>query len=260
MKVAAIQFAPVFRAKRENLRRLAQMVEEAAGNGARLIVMPELATTGYSFMSRDEARAEAEFITPDAFAYNLTSTTPPVDPAPTMRVMRALASKFNVHLVWGMVEQAVGRDALYNAQVYMSPIGEFVSYHKINRWGNDYLWSNAGRSNPPIIDATDLGVRLGLLVCRDVRDKANDKWTDFYSPGDADIVCLSANWGDGGFPAVSWMDFVHDNKAALIVSNRWGQETCNNFGEGGVCVITKDGEVQCAGLQWSADCIVYGEL
>jgi hypothetical protein len=40
----------------------------------------------------------------------------------------------------------------------------------------------------------------------------------------ADVVCLSANWGDGGFPAVSWMDFVEENSTCLIVSNRYGQE------------------------------------
>lgn len=259
MKVAALQTCPVYRDKRENLRRLVKMTTEAAENGARLIVMPELATTGYSFMSQPEAQGEAEFITPDAFLFN-TTMIPPKHPAPTMQVMKALASSLNVHLVWGMVEQAVGQDALYNSQVYMSPIGEFATYRKINRWGNDFLWSKAGRSNPPIIECPDLGIRLGLLICRDVRDKANDKWTDFYGPGDADVVCLSANWGDGGFPAVSWMDFVEDNKAALIVSNRYGQETCNNFGEGGACVIRKDGSVQCDGLVWNADCIVYGEL
>lgn len=260
VKVAAIQFASVYRNKRENLRRLTRMIQEAAEAGARLIVMPELATTGYSFMSKDEARAEAEFITPDAFVYNMAETTPPTHPAVTFSVMRGLASHYNVHLVWGMVEQAVGGSQLYNSQVYVSPIGEFASYQKINRWGNDFIWCDPGRSNPPVIDAPDLGLRLGLLICRDVRDKVNDEWTNLYSAGDADVVCLSANWGDGGFPANAWMDFVADNKTALIVSNRYGQEANNNFGEGGVCVIAKSGDVQLSGLKWSADCIVYGEL
>jgi len=258
VKLAAIQYAPIFRDKRENLRRLARMVQEAAEAGARLIVLPELATTGYSFMSKDEARGEAEFITPDAFVYNVTNTVPATDPAPTMRVMRALASRFDVHLVWGMVEQAVGSSHLYNSQVYMSPIGEFATYRKINKWANDHLWAEAGRSNPPVVEVD--GLRVGMLVCRDVRDKVNDKWTDLYSPGDADVVCLSANWGKGGFPSTSWMDFVSENKMALVVSNRYGSESNNEFGEGGICIIKKNGEVQCDGLKWGADCIVYGGL
>jgi hypothetical protein len=61
-------------------------------------------------------------------------------------------------------------------------------------------------------------------------------------------------------PAVSWMDFVEENKTALAVSNIWGKELNNDFGEGGVCIIEKNGKVHCDGLKWSEDCIVYWDL
>lgn len=247
MKVAVVQFAPVVGAKEENLRRLALLVKEAAGKGAQLIVMPELAATGYGYMNREEARRDAEKVGPDGL---------------TFRVMRKLAEKFGVHLVWGMVEEASGTKLLYNSQVLLSPDGFYTSYAKINRWGNDFLWAAPGASNPPIarLSAGGSSLRVGLLICRDIRDKKNDKWSDFYERGDADLVCLSANWGDGGFPAVSWMDFVEDNGAALAVSNRYGQEGPNNFGEGGVCVIQRDGTVHCDGLVWSQDCVVLADV
>jgi predicted amidohydrolase len=183
-----------------------------------------------------------------------------MNPDTTMSVMYRLATQLNVHLVFGFVELDPGTGRLYNSQCYIAPDGTYACYQKLNRFGNDFIWAEAGKSNPPVIDSPDLGLRVGLLVCRDVRDKVNDKWTDLYSPGDADVVCLSANWGDGGFPAISWMDFVSENKTSLIVSNRYGQETCNNFGEGGICVINKAGKVFCDGLQWNQDCVVYGEL
>lgn len=252
LKVAAVQFAPVYKDKMGNLRKIAQLVKQAAEAGAKLIVLPELATTGYSFMSADEAREHAEFIHPDIL---------------TTQAMRVLAETFGVHLVWGMVEKDGGTGDIYNSQVYVAPDGTWESYRKINRWGNDYLWAKPGRANPPVITvAFDVGgeileKKVGLLICRDVRDKKDEKkWTSFYEKGDADVVCLSSNWGDGGFPAVTWMEFVEDNDTALIVSNRHGKESSNDFGEGGSCIIMPPDRVICDGLVWNADCIVYAEV
>lgn len=246
-KVAAIQFAPVMGSKEANLRRLALLVKEAADKGAQLIVMPELAATGYSYMNRDEARKDAEPVSPEGL---------------TMKVMKKLSEAFQVHLVYGMVEEDPGTKLLYNSQVLVSPDGYYTSYRKINRWGNDYLWATPGESNPPVSRILLGGAltKVGLLICRDVRDKKDDKWSDFYEKGDADIVCLSSNWGDGGFPAVAWMDFVEDNGAALIVANRYGKELPNDFGEGGICVIQRDGTVHCDGLLWDRDCIVLADV
>lgn len=248
MRVASIQFSPTMGQKETNLRRLSLLVKEAAQGGAKLIVMPELAATGYSYMNEAQARVDAEPISFDGL---------------TMKVMRKLAESFQVHLVWGMVAEDPGTGHLYNAQVLLSAEGNWVSYFKINKWGNDFLWAKNGSSNPPIMKL-DVGngetLKVGLLICRDVRDKKDDEWNSFYEPGDADIVCLSANWGDGGFPATAWMEFAENNKTHLIVSNRYGKETANNFGEGGICVIQKDGFVHTEGLLWERDCVVVAEV
>ena len=167
-----------------------------------------------------------------------------------------------------MVEVDPGTNELHNSQVLVSPDGTWVHMAKINRWGNDYLWCRPGRGNPPIMKAYFeapnggglIEKKVGLLVCRDVRDKKDDNWSSFYEKGDADIVCLSANWGDGGFPSVTWMDFVENNHATLIVSNRYGKETCNDFGEGGSCIIEPPDTIHCKGVKWDAECIVYADL
>jgi predicted amidohydrolase len=175
----------------------------------------------------------------------------------SMTVMGALAKKYQVAIAWGVLEKDFRSGKLYNSQVLMLPAQTFVSVSKLNRWGNDFLWAEAGTSSPPIVDF--MGKRIGLLICRDIRNKSSG-FTDFYEKGDADIVCFSSNFGDGGFPSTTWMDFAIDNKVWLIVSNRYGQETCNNFGEGGICVIAPSGKVYCDGLQWDAPCIVYADI
>lgn len=249
MKVATVQFAPVFLKKADNLKRLSKLVVEAARNGAKLVVLPELCTTGYSFMSAEEARPFAESV-------NWLDEETRSDSA--MGTFSRLASLLEIHIIFGYVELDLGTKKLYNSQAYISPERGYASYAKLNPWGNDYLWAERGRSNPPIV--TIEGKRVGLLVCRDVRDKVNDDWTNIYSAGDADVVCLSANWGKGGFPSGSWMDFVEENKTALVISNRYGLESHNDFGGGGICIIDKTGKVNCEGLKWNEDCIVYGDL
>jgi predicted amidohydrolase len=253
VKVAAVQFAPTFEDKMGNLRRMAHLTKQAADDGAQLIVFPELATTGYSFMSKEHAYHFAEPVHPDTL---------------TFKSMRVLAESFKVHLVWGMAELDPGTNDLYNSQVYVGPEGAWTSYQKVNRWGNDYLWARPGRANPSIIRAHFNGAlgepliekKVGLLICRDARDKKDDNWKSFYEKGDADIVCLAANWGDGGVPAVTWMEFVEDNDTTLIVANRYGKEANNDFGEGGSCIIEPPDTIHIDGLRWFEDCIIYAEV
>ncbi len=59
-RVAAIQFEPRLGAKTENIARLLELTEAAAYGGARLIVHPEMATTGYCWYSRDEVRTHSD--------------------------------------------------------------------------------------------------------------------------------------------------------------------------------------------------------
>jgi predicted amidohydrolase len=152
---------------------------------------------------------------------------------------------------------------LHNSQVLLLPDGSFKTYNKVNLWGNDFLWAEPGRESPPTVRF--MGKKIGLLICRDVRDSSSG-FKDFYEKGDADIVAFSSNFGDGGFPSTSWMDFAKNNRTTFVVSNRYGREGANNFGEGGVCVIEPPsngreyGRVHCDGLKWNEPCIVYAEV
>ena len=254
MKVAAAQFAPVWKDARGNIAMMKQLVQAAAEAGAHLVVLPELATSGYSFLSEAEARPFAEILTQDpGVLKRMQGETRPV----SANLMRAMSTELGIAIAWGLVEEDPGTGDLYNAQMLALPGGTWVSYRKVNLWGNDYIWAKEGQGSPPI--ATFMGKDIGLLVCADVRDKSDDIGS-FYEPGDADIVAFSANWGDGGFPACKWMTFAKNNQCFLVVSNRYGQEENNNFGEGGVCVIEPCGKIHCEGLKWNQPCIVYAEV
>lgn len=252
MRVAVTQFAPVFKAYEENVKTAVSLVSQAAKGGAQLVVLPELCTTGYSFMSKKET---------ETFAENLEEALTQQLDGPgngrSMQVMRSLSHSLNIAIAWGLVRRDVGTGELFNSQVLVIPDGSWTSYDKINPWGNDFIWATEGRASPPIMNY--LGKKVGLLICRDVRDKA-PAWKDFYEKGDADVVCFSSNFGDGGFPAVNWVEFARDNGVWFAVSNRYGREANNNFGEGGICVIEPSGKVHCDGLVWNQPCIVYADM
>lgn len=251
MRVATIQLAPTLHDRQGNLQNMISWAITAAEAGAEIICLPELCTTGYGHMSHQEALPFAEHL---AAAYN--PSYPPI----SMMAMGEIVKKYNVAIAWGVMEIDVGSGALYNSQVFMHPTG-FTKYRKINGFGQDFLWAKRGTESPPII--TYKGKKVGMLICRDIRDKGSigSELTDFYEPGDADIVCFSANFGTSAFPAVSWMDFAMENRVWLLVSNRYGKEAPNNdFGPGGVCVISPTGKVHCRGLQFNKDCIVYADI
>lgn len=244
MKVAAIQFCPLFKDPRVNLNYMGDLAKQAAGQGAELIVFPEMATAGYSFMSEEDARPFSESMLGGLFSGS-----------PSLTHMTRVAELTGAALVWGFIEAAAG--VLYNSQCMVLPNRSYATYRKRNRWGNDYLWAAKGDLSPTILQWKDF--KVGLLICRDIRDE-NDVEDEIYEPGDADIVAFSSNFGDGGFPSGVWVDFAVDNQVTLIVSNRYGQEANNNFGEGGICVITPQGKVHCQGLSWSQPSIVYYDV
>jgi len=256
MRVAAVQFAPIFKEVAHNLHMAFTLIHKAAQGGAQLVVLPELCTTGYSFMSKGEAEPFAEILQEGRSDIMVLAEPPKPNGPVSFSILRSAAKSMNVAIAWGLVEKDPGTGKLYNAQVLALPDGRFTKYRKLNQWGQDFIWAKSGTGSPPILDY--LGKKVGLLICRDVRDKSSTL-EEFYEPGDADIVAFSANWGDGGYPSVSWMKFATGNKTWLVVGNRYGKEANNNFGEGGPCIVAPSGDVHCEGLVWSQPCIVYAE-
>lgn len=263
MRVSAIQMAPIWGDKNASLKKAAKLIATAAEGGSDLIVLPELAFVGYSHMRPSDVEPLAEQVL--SFRAEEGKVTTPVT---SMTVMYTLARKYKVHLAWGLAEKDPGTGDLYNTQVYMDPTGYYTSFRKVNPFGNDYLWSTPGIGNPPVIQRAGpfrhgegmTTKNLGLLICRDIRNKKDDDWKRFYRPGDADIICFSAAWGDGGFPSTTWVDFATENKVTLIVSNRYGTEVNNNFGAGGSCIIRPSGKILVDGLKFWEDCIVSAEI
>ena len=253
MKVlTAIQFKPDFATSMavvsSNYRKCENLINMAARLGSQFIVFPELCFTGYSFLNKDEASKVCE-----------------KQDGQTYRFMRGVALELQTYVSYGYIES--DGNNLYNAASLIGPDGKLLtSYRKLNLFANDYLYATPGTISAPIVD-TDFG-RTSIVVCRDLRNKipsniprTASKSVPLFNNEKLDLVAASVNWGKGGYPSTSWMDFVAENKSCtLIVANRWGEEQngdfIQDFGQGGSIIIEPNWKCHTNGIEFNKDCVV----
>jgi predicted amidohydrolase len=126
-----------------NLAHATTHVEQAATQGARLVVLPELFNTGYEYTHRN-------FELPEEMD------------GPTATWIAQTARRLDVHLVGSFPARIDG--SLYIVAMLAAPDGRHWTYRKIHvaMWENCYF----DRGTEPVIADTGLG-RIGLLICWD---------------------------------------------------------------------------------------------
>lgn len=158
MRVGFFQFQPRFGEVAANLDRI-----ETALRGVRadLVVLPELATTGYNFLSREELAGLAE----------------PVD-GPSVARLRALARREGTTLVVGIAER--GRppgagpgtpERLYNSAVVLTPDGAPAGlYRKVHLFDREKLVFDDGDLGFPVFTLPGpAALKVGVMICFDWR-------------------------------------------------------------------------------------------
>jgi predicted amidohydrolase len=222
LKVAAVQFEPTMFEKERNIARLLELCEQAAGAGARLIVTPEMGTTGYCWFDRAEVAPFVEKV-----------------PGPTTGRFAALARRHNCYIVIGLPE--VDDDGIYfNSAVLIGPDGVIGPHRKTHPYISEPKWAAAGDLGHQVFD-TPIG-RIALLICMDIRFIETAR---LAALGGADIICHISNWLAERTPAPYWISRAFENNCHLIESNRWGLERTVQF-SGGSCVIAPDGSIMAA--------------
>ncbi|MFQ5571952.1 MAG: nitrilase family protein [Rhodothermales bacterium] len=171
VKVACIQFEPLFGDKEENVTRLVRLLNRAADEGTGLCVMPELCNSGYVFNTRVEAYGLAEEV-PDG---------------PTTQMWMKVARDRNLVIAGGIAERADGR--LYNTAVLVGPDGYVGKYRKMHLWYEEKLFFEPGDLAFPVF-TTPLGC-IGMCICYDIWFPESLR---LLAVQGADLVCVPTNW------------------------------------------------------------------
>lgn len=137
VRIACIQMEPSVGEKDKNVAKSLEMIERAADQGARLVVLPELCASGYVFRTREEAFALAEA----------------VPGGPTSAAWSTLATRRGLYIVAGIAELA--GNALYNSSVVLGPRGYIGTFRKMHLWNEENLFFEPG----------DLGFPESFRLC-----------------------------------------------------------------------------------------------
>ena len=213
VRVAVVQFDPQVGTHHSqiNLENSLDLALQAALNGATLIVLPELANTGYFFANRQDAYEHAE----------------PVPEGPSVQAWIEFAEQHQVYLVAGLAE----RDGmqLFDTAVLLGPGGFIGKYRKAHLWNREKLWFTPGNLGFPVFE-TPIG-RIGLLICWDIWFPEVPRLLSLQG---ADIICSLNNWvwtppplfDEVGRCMASYltMSAAHVNTVFIAAANRIGEE------------------------------------
>ena len=233
-KVAAIQYEPTQFDKEKNINNLVKLCEEAAKGGAKLIVTPEMGTSGYCFLNRSEIKNLVEKI-----------------PGPTTKQFEKIANKHSCFIVIGLPEVDEDTKLYYNSAVLIGPNGIIGKHRKSHSYIAEPKWSAPGQEH--LVFETDIG-KIGILICMDIHFIETAR---LIALQDADIIIHISNWLGERTPAPYWISRAFENSCYLIESNRWGLERTVQF-SGGSCVINPDGTI--ASVIDKGDGIAYANI
>jgi len=211
------QFEPLFGAVSKNL----ETIEEASHHHSfDLLVLPELCTTGYQFVSQSEVRDLSE----------------PVPGGPSVDRLIKIAKKANAHIVAGLAE-IDGKD-IFNTSVMVNGSGVVSKYRKIHLFYEETLWFTAGSKLP---DVVDIGMaKVGMMICF---DWFFPELTRILTLNGADIVVQPANL-ILPYCQKAMQTRSIENRIFTITSNRTGTEE-----RGGKKPMTFTGGSQVTGVK-----------
>jgi predicted amidohydrolase len=196
---------------------------EAADHGARLVVFPECAVSGYAFASKEEARRFAE----------------PV-PGHACHMVAEICRARKVWAVFGLVEVDPATDNLYNACALVGPEGFVACYRKIHLpcLGVDKFV--AGGDRPFAVQ--DLGgLRIGMMICYDGGFPESARVLTLLG---ADLLVLPTNWPTGARNTIRYLVQARamENHVYFAAANRVGEERGFRF-RGESRFVDCDGEL-----------------
>lgn len=202
--------------KRRNLRRFLELIDEAAGQGADLLVLPEMGLQGYAdfaFALGDQGMADQrQYYFREAEAI----------PGPATEAIAEAARRHNMYVQLGLAESALHGNVIYNSTAFIGPEGVMGTYRKVHSHC-EYPYFAPGEDMP--VFETPFA-RVGSIICYDM---CFPEFVRAYCLRGAELILNSTAWPMGGHDRASdypgWaMDIAAQsnaffNQSWLVVSN-----------------------------------------
>jgi len=195
MKIGYCQYAVKYKDIDKNMHTIEKML---AGIDADLVVLPELALTGYFFDTQEELAA----LSTAAVTKNVFSR------------LRAIAEKHALVLVIGMSELADKK--LYNTAYVIDETGVKGKQRKMHLTETENIFT-AG-DEVEVVEAG--GIRIGIAICFDIWFP---EMCRVLADKGADVICCPANFGGPWSVDVAKVRAL-ENSIPFVLANRTGEE------------------------------------
>ncbi|MBU1627313.1 acyltransferase [bacterium] len=213
MRVGYLQFEPVFGDPHTNREKIKMMIR---GIKADILVLPELCTTGYTFIDKEE----------------LLSLSDEIPNGEDAQFFLDLSSQTGCAFVAGLAEKE--GDKSFNSSVFTTPDGFISKYRKLHLFNVEKNYFEPGNEGFKVFDFND--VKIGIAIC-----------FDWYFPEAMRILALKGA-DIITHPSNLVLPFCQDamitrsieNRVFTITANRIGRETrgSNDFKFTGKSQIT----------------------
>ena len=197
-KVAAVEFNAEFMELDRNIEGAVKIATEAATNGARLIVLPEAAVSGYIYKDREQFLPFMDTV-----------------PGKTTNALAPVCAKFNCYIAIGIAEVDPDTNLTYNTGALIGPKGYVGKYRKNGLNPSDILWFVPGNTGYPVFE-TELG-NITMIICYD---------DTYYEPArvaalkNADIIAYICS-SDRVLPTLTESAGNHSTIAAVQQQCAW---------------------------------------
>ncbi len=197
LRVAFYQYRPLFGRVRRNLGKIVSALSTLRAD---LVVLPELAFTGYFFQNRDELLTLAE------------------DPrrSTIVETLRALCRERGFRIVTGFAERA--RDRCFNSALMLGPQGVERTYRKLHLFGSEKHYFDPGDLPLEVHFLGD--ARIGMMICFDWLFPETAR---ILALGGADLLCHPSNLVLGDCQEVMRTRCL-ENGVYAVTANRTGSD------------------------------------
>lgn len=204
-------------------QRLEKAVRYAVRRGARLVVLPELASSGTCFATAAEARARAQAVD-GRFVGRL----------------RELSAELDCVLVSGLCEAS--GEQVFNSAIVVQAGDLLTVYRKVHLWGTEPQFFTPGTERPVVVDT--FAGRIVPMICY---DQEFPEWVRIAADMGAEIITVPANWpqlfrpiGERPLEVIKAQAFAGTYRVFLVIADRCGAERGQEW-IGGSVIVGPDG-------------------
>jgi predicted amidohydrolase len=199
VKISLVQFTPVIGDSAYNLQQIAGLLQDIETD---IIVLPELCTTGYSFLSREEVLGAAEDQDGKSAAF-----------------FKKLAQDHKAMVIAGIAWKSGNK--VYNSALIALPGGELNVYHKTHLFFREKQCFDEGDSGFFVVQHPFKDCKVGVMVCNDWRYPEAARSLALLG---ADLIACPSNLVSDVW-RIAMPARALENKVYVAVANRCGTET-----------------------------------